>query len=489
MAGDLSAPQTVTLDNTGTATLQILNLQTSPDFSIASTCSTIVPGASCTLTVSFTPQIGTAATRVSSIEISSNASTSLEFISLAGVSTPSTIGISPASLSFGTVLVGASSTLPLQISNTGTTAATFGAITATGDYYLSTTTCPMPGLTLAPGTSCTVQVVFMPTQSGTRTGTLSVATSASTLPLMVPLTGIGAQSHLQISPSSLNFGSIALGAPAILSLTLTNTGATPITNISTAAVPSSDYAVTVPCATATLTAGASCPITVTFTPSALGARAGTLTILSSDASSPDIIPLTGTGIANGSFTLTVNGAATASATVVSGSGTPATYTLTVTPVNNFSGAVVLNCTPVIPAQYATCSLSPSGVTLSAGAQTAVATLTTVTSIAANTPPAAPHRSFNDTALSLLFPGLILLWKARASRHRAWRRIGPVAWAFVATIALLSSSGCGGGGATTNNANPNLRYAAPGAYQYQVTASSVSGATQITQTVTLNLTIQ
>jgi trimeric autotransporter adhesin len=309
------------------------------------------------------------------------------------------------------------------------------------------------------------------------------------LPLAIPLTGVGVQSHLQIAPTTLSFGSIALGAPAILSLTLTNTGIAPITGISTAVVPTTDYAITIPCPTATLTAGASCPITVTFTPSALGARPGSLTILSSDASSPDTVPLTGTGIANGSFTLTVNGAATASATVASGTGNPATYTLTVTPVNSFSGTVVLSCTAVVPAQYASCSLLPSSVTLSGGAQTAIATINTVTSIATNTPPIPPHRRFNDTALSLLFPALILTWKARTSRHRAWRRIGPIAWACITAIALLSSSGCGGGGATTNNANPNLRYAASGAYQYQVTASSVSGSTQITQTVTLNLTIQ
>ena len=59
----------------------------------------------------------------------------------------------------------------------------------------------------------------------------------------------------------------------------------------------------------------------------------------------------------------------------------------------------------------------------------------------------------------------------------------MAWVFVATMALLSASGCGGSGA-----DPNLRYSSPGVYQYQVTATSVSGAVQTTQTVTLNLTI-
>jgi trimeric autotransporter adhesin len=488
MAGDISAPQTVTLDNTGTATIHIIGLQTTPDFTIASTCAAILPGASCTLTVTFTPQVGIAATRVSAIEISSDASTPLEFISLIGAASPSTITLSPASLTFGTVLVGVTATLPLQISNTGATPVIFATLSATGDYTAAAGSCPLPGLALAPGTTCTAQITFTPTQSGTRTGTLSVATSASTLPLTVALTGGAVQSHLQISPPSLSFGPIAVGAPATLSLTLANTGTAPITNVSTAIAPSSDYAVTVPCAVATLPVGGSCSVTVTFTPAAIGARPGSLTVTSSDSSSPTAVPLTGTGVVNGTFTLTTSGGASASASVAS--GTPATYNLTVTPVNNFSGTVVLTCAPIVAAQYASCSLLPSTITLSGAAQNSAATLNTVTSSAANTIPAAPGRSFYDTALCLLFPAFLFTWRARTSRHRAWRRFGPMAWAFLATVALLTSSGCGGKSAAPPAVtNSNLLYTPPGTYQYQVTASSVSGATQITQTVTLNLTIQ
>jgi hypothetical protein len=59
------------------------------------------------------------------------------------------------------------------------------------------------------------------------------------------------------------------------------------------------------------------------------------------------------------------------------------------------------------------------------------------------------------------------------------------WAIFAAILLLSSSGCGGGSSVASN----LRFSPSGAYQYQVTASSVSGGVQITQMVTLNLTVQ
>jgi hypothetical protein len=496
MVGNVSAPQTVTLDNTGTATLNILGLQTSPDYTVSSNCASILPGASCTLTVTFTPQSSTqqgsgSGQRVSSIEVSSNASTSLEFISLFGVSNPSTLTISQNSLNFGNVLVGANSTILLTLTNTGTSAITFGILSASttltsasGSYTVALGNCPQPGLALAANTSCKLQVGFAPTQSGTIAGTLSIASSASTLPLVVSLTGVGVQSHLQILPTSLSFGSIAVGAPASLSLTLLNNGTAPITGV--ALFATGDYAVTVPCAVTTLAPGGSCGVTVTFTPSATGARNGTLTVISSDATSPDAVPLTGTGFVNGTFTLSVNGGTSASATVAS--GTPASYNLTVTPGNNFSGTVVLNCTPIAAAQYATCSLLPSSVTLTGAAQNAVATINTVTEISSNSLPATPggrRRSFGGTALCLLFPALIFTWKARTSRHKAWRRDGPIAWAIFSAIMLLSASGCGGSSVNSSN----LRFTPAGTYQYQLTASSVSGAVQITQTVTLNLTVQ
>jgi hypothetical protein len=494
--GNVSAPQTVTLDNTGTATLYINNILTTPDYTVStSNCATIVPGASCTLTVTFTPQSSTqqgsgSGMRVSSIEVSSNASTSLEFISVVGASSPSSLTLVPSSLNFGTVLVGTNSTQSVQLTNTGTSAITMGILSATtnlsaaaGDYTVAAGSCLQPGLTLAPTTSCTVQVAFAPTQPGTITGTLSIASSASTLPLVVGLTGVGVQSHMQILPTSLSFGPIAVNSPSSLSLTLFNNGTAPITGVALSAT--GDYAVTVPCPVSTLAPGASCGVTVTFTPAKLGADNGTLTVTSSDATSPDAVPLTGTGFVNGTFTLSVDGGTSSTATVASGS--PANYNLTVTPGNNFSGTVVLTCTPIAAAQYAACSLLPSSVTLNGAAQNAVATLNTVTEASSNSLPAAPggrRRSFGGTALCLLFPALVFTWKARTSRHKAWRRDGPIAWAIFSAIMLLSASGCGG-----SSVSSNLRFSPAGTYQYQVTASSVSGAVQITQTVTLNLTVQ
>ncbi len=467
--GNASAPQTITLSNTGTTTLHLDTPITTPDFTVTSTCSTLVPASSCDLTITFTPQ--TSGTRIAALQLFSDASSSLDFISLLGTANPSLLTITPTSLDFGTVLVAATAQLPLTIANTSSVPITFNAITTTGDYA-ATGTCPSPSSTLAPSSTCTLQIAFTPTTTGTRTGSVALATSASTLPLTASLTGIGIQSQLTITPSTLNFGSITIGASANLTLTLTNTGSAPITSL-VLNLPASDYSLTTPCPTTSLAPGAACTTQLTFTPTTLGIRTATLSISSSATPTATLIPLSGTGLSNGSFTLTVDAATTSAATVISGHA--ATYTLTITPLHNYSGTVVLNCTPITPAIFATCSLLPSTITLNGSPQNATATVNTITTVnLAQSRPTQRTSAWGEILLALLCP---TLWFVR--RHRTHSAL----WVLLlAAATLLHSTACGSGG------DPTLRYSPPGNYQYQVTASSTSGI-QISQTVTLNLTVQ
>jgi hypothetical protein len=470
--GNASTPQAVTLTNSGTATIHITKLTTTPDFTVASFCAAIIPNSSCSITVTFTPQASSSqaiTTVISALEITSDASSSLDFISLLGTATPSTLVLSPVALDFGAVLVGATATLPIKVTNGSPNPATLGGITSTGDYTVAGN-CPTAGSQLAPGASCTLQITFAPTQDGTRSGTVSIASSLTTLPLAVILTGSGAQSHLQITPTSLSFGNLTIGSPSKLTLSLANTGTAPVSRIALAIA--GDYAITTPCSTTTLAAGASCAITITFTPTVAGNRTGSLSITSSDPNSPLTVPLTGTGTPAGAFALTVDGRASSSITV--SSGRPANYNLSLAPLNGYTGTVVLNCTPINPGQHATCSLLPSSIALSnASPQSAVATINTVTEL----PTSAGRRANNNGTLALcLLPFSFFLFR----RTRATFAIALVA------VSMLFVSGCGSGG-TVILADPNLRYTPPGTYQYQVTATSSSSA-QLSQTVILNLTV-
>jgi hypothetical protein len=474
--GNASTTQTVTLANTGSTTIHITALQTTLDFTIQNNCTAILPGQSCTLAIAFTPQL--TGTRIGALEITTDASTALDFISLLGNASPATLTFSPLSLNFGSVQVGSTSTLPIQIANVSANPATFNTVTASGDYTVAST-CPAQGDDLAPSATCTLQVTFGPTQSGIRTGAVSISSSASTLPLSAQLTGIGTQSQLQITPTALSFGSTVVGASTDLTLTLANTGTAPVTNIALAIT--GDYAITTPCNTTTLAPGTSCAVTITFTPAVLGQRTGTLTITSSDPSSPTTIPLTGTGSPNGQFSLTVDGGPSASATVISGQ--PATYNLTVTPLNGFSGNVVLNCTPITSGQYATCSLLPSSLSITGVQGNSVATINTITTLNAQT---TAHNSTThhkpEGILLCLLPAALLFWNTR-KRRPLLSRLSLVFIAAILTTATLSLSGCGG----TQVADQGIRYTPPGTYKYQISASSTNGV-QLTQTVTLNLVV-
>ncbi|WP_037603507.1 choice-of-anchor D domain-containing protein [Streptacidiphilus rugosus] len=113
----------------------------------------------------------------------------LEVFPSAGGSSSATLSAAPTSLSFAAqTLNSTSSAQAVTVTDTGSAAASISSVTTTGDFA-QTNTC---GSSLAAGASCTVNVTFTPTASGTRTGTLTVNGNATNSPLTVALTGTGA---------------------------------------------------------------------------------------------------------------------------------------------------------------------------------------------------------------------------------------------------------------------------------------------------------
>jgi hypothetical protein len=101
-----------------------------------------------------------------------------------------------------------------------------------------------------------------------------------------------------VSPTSLKFGSVAVAqTSAPLNATLTNKGAVPfsVNSISLTGTAASWFAQTNNCP-ASLAAGASCTISVTFTPQAAASKSAKLTIATSATSTPLSVSLSGTGI-------------------------------------------------------------------------------------------------------------------------------------------------------------------------------------------------
>jgi hypothetical protein len=98
------------------------------------------------------------------------------------------IGLTPTSLTFGAQKVGtASAAQVITLDNPGATPLKITSITISGDYA-ETNDCPAK---LTIGKSCTINVTFSPTQTGTRTGTLSIKDSALSSVQKIALTGSG----------------------------------------------------------------------------------------------------------------------------------------------------------------------------------------------------------------------------------------------------------------------------------------------------------
>jgi hypothetical protein len=464
--GNTDPAQSVTLSNTGTTVLHVFALTTTADFVLTNGCTVaIAPGGSCQIGVQFAPQ--TAGDKTSAVEISTDSSSSLDFLSLYSVAQGAALTFNPASLDFGTVSIGTSATLAAQMTNSGTTIVDISSITASGDYSV-TSNC---GVALAPGSSCTLTVTFTPTLAGTRTGYVNVANSATTNPLTLPLTGNATQSQLQLSPGSLSFGAIALGSSANQVLTLTNTGSATLSSFSFAI--SGDYAIISPCTSSTLAPGAGCSMTISFTPSALGLRAGSLIISSNDPSSPSIVTLSGTGVQGGTFTLTLAEGQSATETVKS--GFQALYNFTLSPLNGFIGNVALTCLAVTTALYANCSLVPSSVALSGQPATVMAMVNTITEI---TTTSRLQNFWRTPELLCLFTPLLYF----TAKRRRILKTRLYLFALFSLIGLAALSGCGSGN------NPNIHFTPAGTYQFQVTGTSTTGVLS-TQSVTVTLVVQ
>ena len=314
LTGTTSAAQPVILTNSGTAPLTIsgfgLTGTNSSDFSENTTCplspGTLAAGANCSVNVTFLPT--STGSRSASVTITDNAAGSTQLVPLSGTGTAPTVTLSPTSLSFTSQLTGTTSAAqPVTLTNSGTAPLTIAAIGLTGTNvgdFAQTNTCPAATATLAAGASCTISVTFTPSSTGTRTASLSITDSAGGSPHSVALTATGASSApvVTLSPTSLSFGSQLTGTTsAAQPVILTNSGTAPLTisGFGLTGTNVGDFAKTntCPAATATLAAGASCTLSVTFTPSSTGTRTANLSITDNAVGSPQAVLLGGTGTA------------------------------------------------------------------------------------------------------------------------------------------------------------------------------------------------
>ncbi len=495
-ATSTDSPQTVTVQNIGNANLTFpipsagRNPSISAGFTLggSGTCpqlttssfgpGTLTPGSGCTLPVSFVPAapgINHGSLVLTDDALNATPSTNQTVLlngTGLGAGTPQAV-LSPVSVSFGSITTGTTSAAQtVTLSNPGTAALSITSISITGTnlaQFAQTSTC---GASLAIGSSCTISVTFTPAAVASYSAAISVADNATGSPQTVSLTGSGiapAAPQAVLSPASLPFGSLTTGTTsAAQTVTLSNPGtaALSITGISITGANTAQFAQTSNCG-ASLAAGASCVISITFTPSAVASYSAAISVADNATGSPQSVPLTGAGVSPPPTDFSI-GASNSPQTVAR--GTNVQYPITLTPLGGAFSSVITLSTSGLPTG-ATASFSPATVT--PGGNPGNSTLTVTTSNIASL--SAPHfgssRSGGQGAVIAL--ALLLLPWIKAKRMRQSRaRLLSAAVLLVGTIGLW---GCGSGG-----------FAAHSQQTYILTVTGTSGSTQHATTVTLTV---
>jgi len=472
-----SAPQSILLTNTGTGALTPLTISTSGDFAETNNCTVpINPGTACTIGVTFTPTA--AGTRTGTLTLTDNATNSPQTVTLSGVGAGQPASISPTSLTFGNEPVGstsASQTITLtNPDNNVSGVPEVPAIQSSGDFQYQTG-CESETV-LTTNSPCPITVTFTPTAPGTRTGTLIVTyTSPVAATLTASLTGTGVGAVASLSATSLTFPAQTVSTQSgPQTITLTNTGNAALSSLAIAR--SGPFAERNTCP-ASLAGGASCTISVTFSPLGPGSQTGTITLTDSAPGSPQTIALSGTGI---DFALS---STTTSQTV--SAGQTANYSLTLSPEDGFSQTVNLACTGA--PTLATCTLSPGQETLSgtASATVAVAVSTTAPSTAWLAPPAGRFLPPSFTGLGRVFWLYALLGLASLATLAAARKRRAAYLLGACLLLAMLWTACGGGSSTP--APKTIPGTPAGTYTVVVTGTAASTST-LTHTINLTLTV-
>ncbi len=184
-----SQAQTVTVtngDSAQTISSVAISGANATDFTETTTCgSSLAVGATCTITVSFTP--AASGLRKASLIITDSAPGSPQVVNLSG--NTSTVTLSTSSLSFGLQAVGvASAPQAVTVTNNGSTALAFSNISASGDFSETDDCTKAP---LQPNTNCVIQVTFTPSSAAGSIGAITLTDNGSGSPQVILATGTG----------------------------------------------------------------------------------------------------------------------------------------------------------------------------------------------------------------------------------------------------------------------------------------------------------
>jgi hypothetical protein len=194
-SGSASVTKIVTISNPSNkhqnVPITLFDIESAGDFAVdhnASSCGAMLaPGGQCSVHVKFGPTAP--GSRSNFLVVSDNTLSNPEQIPVKGQGAQGKVSIAPKSLVFGSQPIGVpSSAKTVMITNNNAAPMGLQPPNFAGDFGMSSNTCTT---VLSANSSCTVEVTFTPTASGSRSGTMVLSDDAVGSPQMIKLKGIG----------------------------------------------------------------------------------------------------------------------------------------------------------------------------------------------------------------------------------------------------------------------------------------------------------
>jgi P pilus assembly chaperone PapD len=232
-------------------------------------------------------------------------------------------------VSFGNVNLGSSATQNVQLTNTGNSTVTVTQVAASGTGI--TVSGAATPLTLAPSQTVALTVTYAPAANAATAGSITVTNNGG-VSVTDAVTGTGVQAGLNVTPTSVSFGSVVTGNTNSQTVQLKNSGTANLT-ISQATVTGSGLSLTGLSLPLTLAPGQSGNFNVQYAPQGSGNVSGAVSIASNAPNSPATVALSGTGVAATS-TISVNPTSLSFGNVTDGSSAAQGFTVTNTGNSN-----------------------------------------------------------------------------------------------------------------------------------------------------------
>jgi Abnormal spindle-like microcephaly-assoc'd, ASPM-SPD-2-Hydin/Protein of unknown function (DUF1573) len=207
------------------------------------------------------------------------------------------LSVSAKSFNFQNVVVGQTVSKTFNISNTGTAPVQISELSVSNQEF--TITGPSVPRTILPANSASYTLTFAPTAAGSASGSVNVSTDTVAHAGLISLAGRGESgfANLSITPNAVSFGNLTLKNTSTQNVTLQNTGDINFSlqgvTVSGAGFGYSDLSPGF-----SLAPNQKVTFQVWFAPKVAGPAAATLTLLSSNLSSPGTLNMSGDGVSS-----------------------------------------------------------------------------------------------------------------------------------------------------------------------------------------------